>query len=372
MASIIAGVARSDPEEAYVHLPPLVARWTEDLLGGHIPQETRATCSNCAMCQHDSIVKEPVEGFRPDVKCCSFFPHLPNYSVGAILSDLSSETDRGRASVQARIDAKVGVTPLGLDAPATYRALYANMSPGTFGVSRAMRCPHYIDEGGGLCGIWRYRNSVCSTYYCRVVRGDVGREFWRRLRQLLGEVEHCLERWCVQELELGTDTMRYLLERPNPTRITAADLDGLVDTKSHQRLWGTRWVNREREFYVAAARLVNSLSWTDVLAIAGVRLGLTAQFTREAYAALVSDAVPTYLVPGLFKVAERKGDHVALQGEDGHDQIVVLRAVLDALPVFDGRRTIGEAIVEMRRRGVRVSEWVVRRLVDFKVLRAAP
>ncbi len=92
-----------------------------------------------------------VAPFRPDVKCCSFFPHLPNFAVGGILNDTSPETDIGRHSVEARIAAKVGVTPFGLDAPATYALLYAQADH-AFGVARGLRCPHYI-EAGGLCGI---------------------------------------------------------------------------------------------------------------------------------------------------------------------------------------------------------------------------
>ena len=62
--------------------------------------ETRATCSDCAMCDKAGPAEAvaPVGGgfFRPEVKCCSYHPTLPNFLAGAALQDASSGGAEGR------------------------------------------------------------------------------------------------------------------------------------------------------------------------------------------------------------------------------------------------------------------------------------
>src|SRR5215470_3687249 len=98
-------------------LPPLYARWMNDLLDGPIPAETRATCDNCVMCPKpgDTISAED-RFFDPSIKCCSIVPALPNFLVGMILSgdDRDPISLEGWASVERRIREGVAVGPLGL------------------------------------------------------------------------------------------------------------------------------------------------------------------------------------------------------------------------------------------------------------------
>lgn len=353
---------------ASVQLPPLVAKWMHDLFGGPIPEESRATCNDCVMCRRPA--KSEAKSFRPDVKCCSFYPHLPNFTVGGVLNDTSPETDAGRASVDVRITDRIGVTPFGLDAPATYTLLYTN-ADNAFGISRGLRCPHFV-EPGGLCGIWRYRNSICSTYYCQVVRGSVGREFWQRTLHLLSEIEFSLEHWCVEQLDIGSTALAHLLvsrdKAKQPERVTAEDIDRNVDPARYRLAWGDRWIDREREFYMSTARLVSALSWSEILNIAGPRVRLAARLARESYDDLVSDAIPDVLHRGRFGVIDAQDGFVVLQGMGSRDHLPMLPSVVDVLPLFDGQRSTADVLVEAKRSGVRMSEWTVQQLVDFKIL----
>jgi hypothetical protein len=129
------------------------------LLAGTIPSETEATCDDCAMCAAGGAQRGDAYFFRPDVKCCSFVPNLPNFLVGRILADADPHLAAGRASVEARSEAGMAVTPLGLGQPPAYRVLYDRGAPAAFGRSRTLRCPHFLDDGVGRCAIWRHRNS---------------------------------------------------------------------------------------------------------------------------------------------------------------------------------------------------------------------
>ena len=46
--------------------------------------------------------------FHRDTKCCTYLPDLPNFLVGRILEDPDPALAPGRASVERRIDARVG------------------------------------------------------------------------------------------------------------------------------------------------------------------------------------------------------------------------------------------------------------------------
>jgi hypothetical protein len=171
-------------------LPPLYANWFDDLLGGDIPSETRATCSDCAMCESRPTPKNPgVNFFNAQSKCCTYLPLLPNFLVGMILNDQDPAMATGRASIEKRLDAGLAVTPRGLEWPLKMRAEYTQMEPSAFGQTQSLRCPHYVNEQGGLCGIWKYRNSICSTWFCKYVRGAVGKEFWETAKVLLQAIE---------------------------------------------------------------------------------------------------------------------------------------------------------------------------------------
>jgi hypothetical protein len=355
-------------------LPTLTAKWMTELLGGAIPSETNATCSDCAMCQgSERAVTVQAKMFQPDVKCCSFMPHLPNFSVGGILADNSPEAARGRASVELRIDNQIGVTPFGIDATPVYNVLYANGKVDGFGLSRTLRCPHYIDESGGLCGIWRYRNSVCSTYYCKFVRGAIGQHFWNRLHQLLAAVEAGLERWCAAMRDIGDEALENLVKadfgmKRDGTRLRAAALDGVQDPKAYRQIWGSKWVNCEREFYIATLRLVEPLSWADVVTICGEQVRLYAHLTRRAYDRLWSHDIPLQLRPGQYTATVAQRGFVALQSYSSNDQIVVAQSILDALTLFDGLRSTANVLTAAKSSGLALTPWLVRRLVDFAVL----
>src|SRR5512134_3109981 len=97
-------------------LPALYAGWFDDLLGSEIPSETRATCHDCAMCESDGDHQNRGSKlFNPQSKCCTYLPRLPNFLVGMILKDQDPAMTSGRASVETRLQAGLGVTPLGLE-----------------------------------------------------------------------------------------------------------------------------------------------------------------------------------------------------------------------------------------------------------------
>lgn len=360
------------PQTSSEPLPPLYEKWIDDLVGGAIPRESRATCDSCAMCTGG---KEQEPGartyfFDPVIKCCTWVPTLQNFLVGRILSDADPAAQFGRATVEKRIADGIGVSPLGLAPPPVFSLMYQNSSD-SFGRSCTLSCPHYIKDGG-RCGIWRNRNSTCTTWFCKHVRGEVGFTFWRdSLHHVLQTVERALARWCLLELKFDDQALRHLVGTEDwaddPATVTGASLDNRVDRKAYARIWG-KWLGREQEFFCRCAELVRPLSWADALAIGGPQARVYARLTQEAYGQLISDEVPSPLQVGPFHLVQIENAMTRVNTYSVYDPLDVPQAVMELLHYFDGRPTERALAAIADERGVSLDPALVRKLVDFKLL----
>jgi hypothetical protein len=354
-------------------LPPLYAGWIDDLLDGPLPHESEATCENCAMWSSAGSPGAATLAFHRDTKCCTYVPALANFLVGRIVEDDDPALAPGRASVEARIDARLGVTPLGIDRPAVHALLYHVGVSAAFGRSRTLRCPHYREDAGGACGIWRHRNGVCSTWFCKHSRGATGQRFWHGLEQLLATVERELARWCLLRLDLDSDLLARLLPRGTDrgsggnATLDGATIDGRVDDATYRAWWGS-WLGREREFYRESARLVNALRWPDVARIGGASVEALARVVAHTHHGAGSRTVPERLVVGQLQTVAAGRERVLVITYNPYDPLELPRMLVDVLGYFDGRPT-REALAQIRQeRDINVQPSLVRRLVDFGVL----
>ncbi len=278
-------------------LPVLYRELFPDFFRKEIPVETKATCSSCAMCQssaHGAV--ESVDGvsrfFRPDTKCCTYYPKLPNYLVGALLSDERAELGEGQRRVGEKIASRTGVSPQWVRPSARYNLLYRN-SRQFFGKAASMRCPYYELEQGG-CTIWPYREAVCSTFFCKYVAGADGRKFWMTLKTYLALSEIQLSRYAV--LQLMPEYILTGKDKPDLSETpTVEDLDDKpLPDKEYAALW-RQWAGREHEFYRASYDIIRKLSPEDVEKILGldgvIELKVLEKSLRDAVAPTLPKAL---------------------------------------------------------------------------------
>jgi hypothetical protein len=341
-------------------LPPLYAGWVEHILDGPIPEEPHATCTNCAMAEPVSVAATAHEArFDPHVKCCTYLPVLPNYLVGQILGDSSDQGRMGRESVRRRLASGSAASVLGLAPSREYATVYSHAGS-LFGKSEALRCPHFIDADGGSCGIWRHRNAVCATYYCKLVRGAVGRSFWDALRYLLGFVERHLAKWCASELGVPASDVGLAVLQMGPPVPFWQDVQ-LVG-------WGS-WRGREEQFYVGAADLVSTLSWDRIAGLGDVDMRGHVRRLQVAYAALQQTALPPRLRLAPIGRLEVDANTTVVSGYSANDMLRLPRQLAGALDYFDGRRETDEAVRAIAAAtGQALDVATLRRLVDFHVL----
>jgi hypothetical protein len=305
---------------------------------------------------------------HPRTKCCAYYPSLPNFLVGRILSEPDPTAAPARDVVAARVQARFMATPLTLDAPPAYRLLYAK-SP-YMGSALKLQCPYYVEELlGGACGIWQHRESVCLTFYCKHVRGQVGFVFWMALKNLLNQMENALGYWCLTQLEMSDDSLAQILpdRRRDATKFTQQELDEVVNEKAHRALWGN-WAGREAAFYRECGRLVSALSAQRALEIGGVEAALRLRVARKAFGALLSADLPRAVRPGNFRIQPLGNDQVQIVSYSENAPLALPSVVLNLLPYFEGR-TVDEALKAIdEQEQVVLEPALVRKLLDFEIL----
>lgn len=325
-------------------LPVLYHSLFPALFQQQVPEETKATCASCAMCEGSAQgAVQSVDGvsrfFRPDTKCCTFHPRLPNYLVGALLADERPGLAEGQRRVRERLASRVAVTPQWIQTPARYSLLY-NSTRQFFGRSPSMRCPYY-EERQGACTIWAYREAVCSTFFCKYVAGADGRKFWMTLKTYLTLAEVQLSRYALLEL-----LPEYLLagrDKPPPSGSALApeELDGAPPPdKEYAELWG-RWAGREAELYLACHQRVRALSPEDFERIIGLDGTVELKVLEKHWRAAVAPQLPRTLKLNPSATVQWLPDgSIALGSYSEYDAVALPGAAYELLVEFSGRESV--------------------------------
>jgi hypothetical protein len=311
----------------------------------------------CRPTRADAATGSLIE-FAAATKCCTYIPSLPNFLVGLVLGDDDPEARAGRLSVEHRINESIGVTPLGLLPRAEYVLIYKHAAKELFGWNAGLRCPHYLPEAGGLCGVWRHRNAVCATWFCKHEHGRIGKRFWETVLELLTTVERHLSLWAAAQLGEGVDSLGPAL-LPHYATVLGPEVDA----------WSPVWRGRVPEFYRASALLVAGLSWRRVREIGGAEVALYAGKLRSAFAALQRPEAPEHLRLGPVARVDTSPTMCEVRGYSDTDLLPLSRATADALFHFDGRRETAEVCREIEAdAGITLDAPTLRRLVEFGVL----
>ncbi len=341
-------------------LPPLYQKWAASLLSAPIPRERVATCADCAMCVPKEEQHAGVGYFQRSLKCCTYFPKLPNYLVGRALDGDNPGAERLRAFIAGEAgEAKANL--LGVFPGTHYSVIYSATSTDGFGKDPGLLCPYAIEaEGpeGPRCGIWQHRNAVCTSYFCKHVRGQTGHIFWQSFRNLLIDMESALAWWAVAELIPEAGKLLGSLPVSDPHTF---DLPAGVCSWRYWR--GTR-----DAFYMATAELVEALRWEEAIAIAGIKTNMRAREVQARFDAATSSEVPARVRTATYQVVAPGERATVIQTPGSIETFQVPSSLLPLLAYFDGRETETVLADIKERTGVSVAPGLVRRLCDFRVL----
>jgi hypothetical protein len=332
-----AGAGAAGSAEASA-LPALHNTWLGALTGIQNPaSEPKSTCGDCVMCAGVDRSASRVM-FSPDVKCCSYVPHLANFLVGRSL------LGPGRDSVAARIARKAGVTPLGLGlSHADILRVVGEQSQ--FGRSPVVVCPHF-DQSTKGCGIWQTRNAVCATWFCKHERGAVSQRFWHAVRDLLMAAEERVAHHCLTQGGLADEQVNAVLGHRAGIRATIAHANageavsetavGAESSDWYETMWGD-WAGREEAWFRATADTATAMSPDELVSLVADVPDLS-QAVVDRWHDLSVHNVPDRLTfkPGVE--SEATADVLRLVGYSPFDPLVLPAALLAGLRRLDGRR----------------------------------
>jgi hypothetical protein len=201
--------------------PESYAPWLAHRLPGHVI-ETLATCDRCAMAPENGarlkITRDPGP-FDAKLKCCTYFPFVPNFGLGAMLRTSSGSYGAVARTRIATASAAGLLLPQGLFASPEREALAAG---GEFGRDPQLLCP-FFDSFSLGCSVWRNRPGVCTTYFCTSDRGLDGLEFWSHVESYLNHFEWTLANEVLFRLGFTNDDLdlaqhAMLTDEPGPER----------------------------------------------------------------------------------------------------------------------------------------------------------
>jgi hypothetical protein len=195
-------------------LSDIVPPFYKEILNSKISKlsvtESKATCDNCLR----SRDKRFAYTYKPDLKCCTFHPYLPNYAAGALLERKVKTS--GIQKIETKISNREFALPIGIVAPFDYQFLFLNKEEVQFGNDAGLLCPYY-DKTANSCSIWSFRGVVCTSFFCRSDHGQAGQKFWAVLSDYLSYVEMALAEECLVQLDFSprdlSDQLFYLNKR---------------------------------------------------------------------------------------------------------------------------------------------------------------
>jgi len=304
--------------------------------------------------------------FSPVSKCCTYYPNLPNYNVGALLGDRSRARAEGRRRVRELIRKGVGVTPHGLERPRKYALLSKGSKRLAFGRSSSLVCPLY-DGDAGHCTIHPSGCAVCDTWFCKYVGGEDGHQFWRLVQDYLAQTERALVQYAL--FKLGWDPAQIV--RPDtPDGLTSEDVDDAPPgPREYARLWGV-WAGREEELYKETHRIVAGLKRRDFARIAGISLKVMEEELKQGCRAMLATEPPKKLKRNPLLQVDRTADGAyMLAGYSPFDPWEVSDRIYQLLDFFDGREGNGVVCRRIRKHlGAAPTKELLLALYRFRIL----
>lgn len=218
--------------------------------------ETKTNCNDCTM-SHKNTKNLT---YNPNLKCCTYYPYLPNFLVGAILSDNS--TPQAQNLIRNIIKKRKYALPIGLVPPIKYQLIFNKRKKHDFGNDPNLLCP-YFNKTTNNCQIWKYRDSVCSTFFCFSDKGKKGILFWEKMNDYLTYVEMALMEEALVLLDFSPRQMSDLISYLNRETGTAYERNrwNLPQNKAKE-LWNGYFDDQEL-FFKKCFQIVNNMSKKD-------------------------------------------------------------------------------------------------------------
>ncbi len=233
-------------------VPPLYERFFPKVFWSSSLAETKATCHQC--------IQAPKK-YDHDLKCCTFWPFIPNYVVGQILLSTEEKYKEAKALIQSHIEQRRWNLPIGLVAPADYQVDFKKNKKKIFGRDESFLCPYYSRKNNN-CSLWLYRGSVCTSFFCESSYGKSGSQFWHQFENYFSYLEMGMSQEVLAYKDYSPRDVNEQLE------FLMAEKKIKLGLPKYKKIW-KHFYGNEQDFYIQSARFVNQMPDTQVAEILG-------------------------------------------------------------------------------------------------------
>lgn len=270
-------------------LPDLYQRLVRALDGDLLREEvreTRATCDNCAMQPARRGPRARIT-YRPDLKCCTFDPWVPNFMVGAMLED-QTLSQAGHRAIARKLSSIEECTPLGFRASTDFQRRFLRKDEHEFGNREDWLCP-YFDRENQNCGIWRHRGNVCISFFCQSDAGTKGLRFWEEFGDLLHLIELSVMEECLVQLDFSPRQLSELLPLiDRQTHMMHRRLPAITPAE-FKKMWNH--YDDPAEFFRKCYRIAAALSPREIREVVGEAGTRAVQRVHERRAKMIKSRV---------------------------------------------------------------------------------
>lgn len=233
-----------------------------DLMALEVPEEKWADCLNCHHC-----VKPDQERYL--TKCCDYQPSIPNYVVGAILSDQSPALKAPGKIIREKIANKRGITPFGIVPSSSYQKALREDRERNRGLKTpkghrtSLLCSFY-DQG--MCTIHKYRADICGSFFCYSTSSVYGKQLSETLQSFAKSLDWRLSWYATGRIRPDLSKVTDQKKLKNTAHFIE-NTEASVET-NYQSIWADQ-AGREEEYFIACFRLIKNLTAKDVSSILG-------------------------------------------------------------------------------------------------------
>jgi Fe-S-cluster containining protein len=317
-------------------LPELYSKILPDFFDNNLPAEELATCDNCAMAYRDeSNLTLPNEKYyAPHLKCCTYYPTMPNYLVGGILQTTNPQFKYGQSIITELINKGSNISPIGIHQPKKFKLLYEAASERGFGKSESLLCPYY-NKNTNNCSIWKYRNSVCTTFFCKFIHGNDGGTFYKKFKKYLERLELVISNYVLMQKGFTSDEISAINNAIINKELNHFDLDDKKNPIQYEKHW-KNYSSKEIDFYIDCYKIAADLNENDLKNIGGIELELAQGEVVQAYNQMINPKVPEKLLlnPEL-PILKTEGDSYKI-----NNSFEISVDLYQAIRFFDGFSTV--------------------------------
>ena len=306
----------------------------------NIDTEMLADCNDCVMLPGKNGVSGQ-DYFSEETKCCTYFPYIPNYMAGLILS--AKKFPEGKKIIRQMIAAGSGITPKGIMPGKKYLHLYELSRKKSFGKNASLKCPFYQSEKG-MCAVWEGRGAVCSGFFCRHMRGADGENFWNAVKKYLQVSEQVLARYSIFFLDGIPENLPAT--PPDPWSWSVDELDE-KKPDNYKEIWG-KWEGKEEQFYIGAYELVKKLDRKKFESLMGIDHPYQLKKIEIAWKKMMKPQLPDIMKINPAASFRKKNENTWLASVPA-GTFEIQQVVFDLLHYFDGKRKTPEVLKAIRK-----------------------